>query len=45
MQRSKTVCLFDHLVGAGEQRRRRFQAKSLRGLAIDHQLELGRSLP
>src|SRR6516165_9084236 len=31
----------DHLVGKREQRRRHRQAKRLRGLQIDHQLELG----
>ena len=38
------VSLLDHLVGAGEQRRRNVDAKRLRGLEIDHQLELGRLL-
>ena len=33
--------LFDHVVGAGEQGRRNCDAKSLGGLEIDHQLELG----
>src|SRR5215469_7966578 len=31
---------FDHLVSAGEQRRRHFEAKRRRGLQVDHQLEL-----
>jgi hypothetical protein len=42
MQCSKTtaeVDLFDHLVGAGEQRRRHLDAERPRGLDVDKQLE------
>src|SRR5262249_21606761 len=34
----------DHLVSAGEQRRRHVKAKRLRGVEVDHQLVLGRRL-
>ena len=36
--------LFDHLVGAGEQRWGHFEAERLGSLQIDHQLEIGRLL-
>jgi hypothetical protein len=36
--------LFDHLVGAGEQRLRHGEAEGLSGRQVDHQLELGRLL-
>ena len=34
--------LFDHLVGAREQRRRHVEAERLGGLEVDHELELDR---
>jgi hypothetical protein len=36
--------LFDYLVGGGEQRRRHGEAEGFRGLEVDHQFELLRSL-
>ena len=36
--------LFDHLVGAGEQRGRHGEAERLGSLEVDHQFVLGRSL-
>src|SRR5262245_6145410 len=41
---SRPARLFDHLVGAGEQRIRNRHVNCLRGLEVDHQLELGRRL-
>src|ERR1700747_1292283 len=35
---------FDHLIGAGEQRRRNFEAERLRALEIDHELVFCRRL-
>src|SRR5215510_12521093 len=34
---------FDHLVGAGEERRRHVEAERARGLQVDDELELGRA--
>jgi hypothetical protein len=36
--------LFDHLVSAGDERRRHFEAERLRGLEVNHQLVLRRCL-
>jgi hypothetical protein len=36
--------LFDHLIGAGEQCRRDFQAERLSGLEVDNELEFSRLL-
>jgi hypothetical protein len=40
--RSKTVALFDHLVGAGKQRCRHGDAQHPGSLVVDDQFELGR---
>src|SRR5215475_4315975 len=42
--RSKTVALFDHLVGADEKRFRNGQSECLCSLEVYHQLEFGRQL-
>src|SRR6266498_4461948 len=40
----QTTLLFDHLIGAGEQRRWHLEAESLSGLEVDDQFVLGRRL-
>src|SRR5664280_201854 len=41
MHRSKTASLFDHLVGAGDERGRHDETKCLGSLEVDEQLEFG----
>ena len=43
-QKRTSHFLFNHLVGAGEQRGRHGEAKRLGGLEVDYNLELGRRL-
>src|SRR5262245_65496702 len=44
MHRSKHGILFDHLVGAGEQRRRNFDAERLGRGQVHNEIEFGRLL-
>src|ERR1700736_1505098 len=44
MHCSENAYLFDHLIRAGEERRRNVEAERLRCLEIDHKLEFGRLL-
>jgi|SRR5450631_452650 hypothetical protein len=41
MQAQQTASLFDHFVGAGDERWRNHEPKCLGSLEVDHQLELG----
>ena len=41
MQRSKKSCLFDHLVGSGNERSGKFKAECFRSLRVDDQFQLG----
>ena len=43
-QKQTSACLLDHVVGAGEQRRRDRETEGLCRLAIDYKLVLGRCL-